>query len=66
MSPDTEQDQIEQLADWRRRVALANGAGDTESLAELFDEVRALAGPERASHLWLQAMSAFDASAVTG
>lgn len=66
MSTGSEANPAELLADWRRRVALANGAGDTESLAVLFDEVRALAGPERASQLWLEAMSAFDASAVTG
>ena len=66
MSTGSEANPAELLADWRRRVALANSTADTELLAELFDEVRTWAGPERASQLWLQAMSAFDASAVTG
>jgi hypothetical protein len=66
VSTQSERAQDELLLEWRRRVAQANAAGDTQELAELFAEVRALVGPERASHLWLQAMSAFDASAVTG
>ncbi len=66
MGAQSEQAQDELLLEWRSRVAQANAVGDTQELAALYDEVRALVGSERASRMWLQAMSAFDASAVTG
>ena len=51
--------------EWADRVQRAAVAGDSDALAALFADGTALFGT-RASHLWAEALSAFDASAVTG
>lgn len=40
-------------------------AGDAAALRSLFTDAQALFGPD-APHRWAEALSAFDASAVTG
>lgn len=51
---------------WSQAVRVALGDGDTERLAELFSQAREVWGSERASRLWLETVSAYDANAVTG
>ena len=51
--------------EWADRVQHAAMAGDSSALRALFDEGTAQFGA-RASHLWADALSAFDSSAVTG
>lgn len=51
--------------EWADRVQHAAMAGDSSALRALFDEGTTRFGA-RASHLWADALSAFDSSAVTG
>ncbi len=44
----------------------AAAAGDTAALARLFAEAVAAEGRHGASRAWLEAISGFDANAVTG
>lgn len=51
---------------WQREVRAALTVADSSLLSELFAGARETWGPERASRLWLETVSAFDANAVTG
>lgn len=53
-------------SEWDVRVRLALEAQNTDELGELFNELVDSMGSEKASHVWLEAMSAWDSSAVTG
>ena len=50
---------------WRDRVAQAALARDADALHTLYAEATELFGSEAGAH-WAQALSAYDASAVTG
>ncbi|MCF8526787.1 MAG: hypothetical protein WAO50_09445 [Candidatus Nanopelagicales bacterium] len=50
---------------WRDRVAQAALARDADALRALYAEATELFGSEAGAH-WAQALSAYDASAVTG
>ena len=50
---------------WRDRVAQAALARDADALRALYAEAAELFGSEAGTH-WAQALSAYDASAVTG
>ena len=52
-------------SEWHTRVEQAALAQDQAALRMLYDEARALFG-EDAPRRWAQALSAFDALAVTG
>ena len=51
---------------WRIRVQQALLARDSEGLRSLYDELVDDVGNDAASQIWFDAVSAFDASAVTG
>jgi hypothetical protein len=51
---------------WRARVLRAQAQSDESELGRLFAELVDRLGTERASHVWLEAMSAWDANAITG
>lgn len=51
---------------WAEEVRVAVLSGDGTSLARLFEIAVAAEGRMRASRSWLDAISAFDADAVTG
>jgi hypothetical protein len=51
---------------WADAVRAAVLGGDGPALARLFDAAVALEGRAGASRSWLDAISAFDADAVTG
>ena len=51
---------------WADAVRAAVLSGDGPALARLFDVAVAAEGRARASRSWLDAISAFDANAVTG
>lgn len=51
---------------WRGAVRAALAQGDPQLLGELFAGAQVTWGEERASRLWLETVSAFDANAVTG
>ena len=51
---------------WAKAVAEAAARQDTDELADLFAQARETWGSQEASRMWLAALSAFDASAVTG
>ncbi len=51
---------------WADAVRAAVLGGDGAALARLFDAAVALEGRAGASRSWLDAISAFDADAVTG
>ncbi len=53
-------------SDWKAHVRAALLRGDREALARLFAEAYDVEGEPAASHSWLEAVSAFDAEAVTG
>jgi hypothetical protein len=53
-------------AAWGERVRTALVAGDGAALTTLFEAAVAAEGREAASRSWLEAISAFDAGAVTG
>jgi len=52
--------------DWDEAVRAAVVAGDAPALSRLFEEALAAEGRPGASRSWLEAISAFDADAVTG
>jgi hypothetical protein len=51
---------------WADEVRAAVIRGDGQALASLFDAAVAAEGRDGASRSWLEAISAFDAEAVTG
>jgi uncharacterized protein YdaL len=51
---------------WRAKVLQAQAQSDESELGRLFVELVDNLGTERASHVWLEAMSAWDANAITG
>ncbi len=51
---------------WRSRVQQALLSRDRRQLRELYEELVVDVGREAASQIWFDAVSAFDASAVTG
>ena len=51
---------------WRGAVRAALAQGDSSLLGELFAGAKETWGADRASRLWLETVSAFDAIAVTG
>jgi hypothetical protein len=51
---------------WRSAVRAALAQGDSSLLGELFTGAQQTWGNDRASRLWLETVSAFDANAVTG
>ena len=51
---------------WDGKVRAALEREDHAALAALFDEALALEGREQASHSWLEAISGYDADAITG
>lgn len=51
---------------WRDRVRAAQAASDSSALGTLYDELVAAAGEGVASQIWLEEMSGWDASAITG
>jgi hypothetical protein len=51
---------------WAEEVRTAVLAGDGDALARLFEAAVAAEGRPGASRSWLEAISAFDADAVTG
>jgi hypothetical protein len=51
---------------WAEEVRTAVLAGDGPALARLFEAAVAVEGRAAASRSWLDAISAFDADAVTG
>lgn len=51
---------------WAEEVRAAVVSGDAAALARLFDVAVAAEGRSGASRSWLEAISAFDADAVTG
>jgi len=52
--------------EWADEVRAAVLSGDGAALARLFDAAVEAEGRQRASRSWLDAISAFDADAVTG
>ena len=52
--------------EWSEEVRAAVLSGDGPALARLFDAAVAAEGRPGASRSWLDAISAFDADAVTG
>jgi hypothetical protein len=52
--------------EWAEEVRAAVLDGDGRALARLFEAAVALEGRAAASRSWLDAISAFDADAVTG
>lgn len=51
---------------WQSAVRAALAQGDSALLGQLFAGAQETWGAERASRLWLESASAFDANAVTG
>jgi len=51
---------------WAEEVRAAVLSGDGAALARLFETAVAVEGRHGASRSWLEAISAFDADAVTG
>lgn len=51
---------------WQQEVRAALASGESTLLRELFAGAQQTWGKERASRLWLETVSAFDANAVTG
>lgn len=58
--------QILEGQDWRTKVRLALRMSDTEALGALFISKVHEVGIEKASQEWLEIISGWDASAVTG
>lgn len=54
------------LDSWRDRVRAAQATSDSAALRSLYAEVVVSMGDERASQIWLEEMSGWDASAITG
>lgn len=54
------------VATWQSAVRAALAQGDSALLGELFAGAQQTWGNERASRMWLETVSAFDANAVTG
>ena len=59
-------DELSALQTWKSAVRAALAEGDSAQLGELFAGAQETWGAERASRLWLETVSAFDANAVTG
>lgn len=51
---------------WQQSVHEALAHDDTERLGSLFSGAQEVWGRDRASRMWLEIVSAFDANAVTG
>lgn len=51
---------------WRVAVRQALQRGDDQALAALFTDAQDMWGSDHASRMWLEEVSGFDASAVTG
>jgi hypothetical protein len=54
------------LQTWQQEVRAALASADSSLLGQLFAAAQDTWGPERASRLWLETVSAFDANAITG
>jgi hypothetical protein len=66
MSAHLDSDAREGLDLWRARVLHAQAESDEAQLAQLYGEREVNLGPGRASQVWLEVMSAWDANAITG
>ena len=54
------------LESWRDRVRAAQATANSAALLALYDELVKSMGDKKASHVWLEEMSGWDASAITG
>ena len=54
------------LVSWRDRVRAAQATSHSVALRSLYAELVTNMGDEQASQVWLEEMSGWDASAITG
>lgn len=66
MSAHLMSDDSDGLGLWRAQVLHAQAENDEAQLGRLYGELAAKLGPGRASQVWLEVMSAWDANAITG